>query len=86
MKNSATVLKGSFERGMISRLMDSFVTWNERRKTVRQLHTMSDRLLRDIGIDRHEIDVAVRRPADFAEIPVSAKVESITANKVSKAA
>lgn len=86
MKNSATVLTGSFERGVVSRLIDRFVIWNDRRKTVRQLHTMSDRLLRDIGINRYEIDVAVRRPADFAELPVSAKVESITANKVSKAA
>ena len=35
-------------------------TWNNNRKTRIALHSLSDTVLRDIGLDRHEIDGFLR--------------------------
>ncbi len=86
MKQSSKVLKGSFERGIIGRLVDRISIWNERRKAVQQLNMMSDRLLRDIGIDRSDIDAAVKRPADYSQLPSTSTVAPISAEEISKAA
>jgi uncharacterized protein YjiS (DUF1127 family) len=46
--------------------------WLERKRAIRQLHALDDRALRDIGLDRSEIDAAVegRNPAS----PTTAEV------------
>ena len=66
--NNSNVVAGSFRRGLVARILDRISTWNERRVAIQQLNTMSDRMLKDIGIDRCEIGQAVKRPADFAEL------------------
>ncbi len=76
MNNIATiggrrnVIHNSFRRGIIRRIADRIKYWNERRKAIRQLTAMSDRLLQDIGIERHEIYQAVYRPGNLVKAPV----------------
>jgi len=46
--------------GFLARSIESLKAWRIRRATQKQLATLSDRMLRDIGIERHEIDDSVR--------------------------
>jgi uncharacterized protein YjiS (DUF1127 family) len=48
--------------------------WLERKRAIRQLHALDDRALRDIGLDRSEIDAAVegRNPASSPTVEVVA--------------
>lgn len=48
---------------LMTSLLAAFGRWHDRRKTIRTLSGLNDHLLRDIGIDRHEIESAVRRSA-----------------------
>ena len=74
MSNNSNVVVGGFERGPLTRLIDRIRTWNDRRVAVKQLTAMSDRLLQDIGINRHEIHMAVKRPSTYARL-VSRHIE-----------
>ncbi len=62
MGDRKNVIHNSFRRGIARRIIDRIQFWNERRNAVRQLAAMSDRLLEDIGIERHEIYQSVHRP------------------------
>ncbi len=62
MSDRRNVIHNSFRRGITRRIIDRIKFWTERRKAVQQLTDMSDRLLQDIGIERHEISQAVNRP------------------------
>jgi uncharacterized protein YjiS (DUF1127 family) len=44
---------------MISRLR-AFLRWRAQRRAIAHLHTLSDHVLRDIGIHRSDIEAAVR--------------------------
>ena len=57
------VIHNSFRRGITRRIINRIKSWNERRESIRQLTAMSDRLLQDIGIERHEIYQSVQRPS-----------------------
>ena len=46
--------------GFLARSIESLKAWRIRRATQKQLATLSDRMLRDIGIERHEIDDSAR--------------------------
>ncbi len=61
MSDRRNVIHNSFRRGIARRIVDRIKSWDERRKAVRQLTAMSDRLLQDIGIERHEIYQSVNR-------------------------
>ena len=58
--------------------------WQATREAIRELHRLNDHLLRDIGIERHEIESVVRRRArrlaEQALRPDAAKAE--TSNRV----
>jgi uncharacterized protein YjiS (DUF1127 family) len=47
---------------MVGRGWRAYAHWRERRAAVRELHALDDRTLRDIGINRSEIDWVVWSP------------------------
>ncbi len=57
----SNVVQGRFQRGLVARLVDQVRTWNENRVAIRQLNSLSDRLLQDIGIERQNIAETVRQ-------------------------
>ena len=56
------VIHNSFRRSIARRIVDRYRIWKERKAAIRQLSGMSDRLLHDIGIERHEIYASITRP------------------------
>jgi len=42
--------------GFMTRTLESVEAWNAQRVTRKQLAALSDHMLRDIGIERHQID------------------------------
>ncbi len=46
---------------LLMRLLDAIRRWHERRTSIRRLSQLNDRLLRDIGIHRHEIESVVHQ-------------------------
>ena len=50
------------DRGLATRLFDRVFTWLERARQRRHLGELDDRLLRDIGLSRAEVENEVSRP------------------------
>ena len=50
------------DRGLVTRLFDQVFTWLERARQRRHLGELDDRLLRDIGLSRAEVENEVSRP------------------------
>ena len=48
---------------LVMRLLNAIGRWHERRTTIRRLLRLDDRLLKDIGIHRHEIASVVHQCA-----------------------
>jgi uncharacterized protein YjiS (DUF1127 family) len=48
--------------GLVTRLFDRFFTWLDRARQRRHLSELDDRLLRDIGLSRAEVENEVSRP------------------------
>ena len=78
-----TVLTGTFRPSLVARLIQSVQSWNSRRSAIRQLNLMSDALLNDLGIGRHEIAEVVNRTGYFndekrkvAQLPNVARMTS----------
>ncbi len=83
---NSNVVEGTFRRGLIARTFDRLLAWNERRIAIQQLNTMSDRMLKDIGIDRSEIGQVVKRPAAFAKLNVLHSETSEVSRNIQRAA
>ena len=49
------------ESGLLQRVVDLLLRWQRMRRDKAQLLSQPDYLLRDIGIDRKEIEVVLRR-------------------------
>lgn len=72
---------------VLDRMIGGLRTWNRRRQAVRALQALPDYLLRDIGVERHEIMEGVAlhdsactqsQPQTRSQHqPVSAKIESL---------
>ena len=76
------IVDGLFRPTLLSRGLVILKGWSKRRRAIRELSAMPDALLRDIGIERHQINDAVhnfgRRPAGRFEV-VKMPVEKIIA-------
>lgn len=86
MNSNSNVVAVPFRRGLVARIIERVSTWNERRIAVRQLSLMSDRMLRDIGIDRSEIIRAVNRPAEYARLETQRNAAVVESQKIERAA
>jgi uncharacterized protein YjiS (DUF1127 family) len=49
-------------RGSVTRLFDGVLVWLERARQRRHLGQLDDRLLRDIGLSRAEVENEIARP------------------------
>ena len=49
-------------RGLVTRLFDQLIEWLDRARQRRHLGELDDRLLRDIGLSRAEVENEVSRP------------------------
>ena len=50
------------DRGLVTRLFDHVFTWLDRARQRRHLGELDDRLLRDIGLSRADVDQEISRP------------------------
>jgi uncharacterized protein YjiS (DUF1127 family) len=48
--------------GIVTRLFDQLLSWHDRARQRRHLGELDDRLLRDIGVSRADIDHEMSRP------------------------
>ena len=69
------IVHARFRRFTFGRLWRAVVNWNARRIAIRELHAMPDNLLRDIGIERHQINYAVQQ-SGFNHMPHGANASS----------
>jgi len=68
MNDKMNVVHGTFRRNILVRIFARVGVWNRRRQAISQLNAMPDSLLRDLGIERHEIADVVNQTGQFAEL------------------
>ncbi len=50
------------DSGLVTRVLDVLLGWLERSRQRRHLAELDDRLLRDIGVSRVDVDAEISRP------------------------
>ncbi len=71
MKDNSKVVHGEFGRGLLSQVIRTFHRIQaliERKKAIRHLNTLPDRLLRDIGVERYQIHELVRTRGTLTQL------------------
>lgn len=53
---------GKVQVGLVARVVDLLLTWSDRMRQRRHLAELDDRLLRDIGVSRADIEAEISRP------------------------
>lgn len=71
MKENANVVHGEFRQGIVMRAFYKMKALIERRSTIRQLNTLSDRMLLDIGIERAQIRNSINSRGAFTQLASS---------------
>lgn len=75
------VAHGWFQHSALARLVSQIKVWNENRNAIRQLNSLPDRLLQDIGIERESISEKVaQQRADTRDIARHHREIEITEN------
>lgn len=64
----SNIVRGEFRRGVVARIIDAVKLWNDRKVAIRSLNSLSDRMLKDIGITRNEITGFVKNPGSYAHM------------------
>jgi uncharacterized protein YjiS (DUF1127 family) len=54
--------RGEAGVGFVTRLLDMAMSWRDRARQRRHLAELDDRLLRDIGVSRAEVENEISRP------------------------
>jgi uncharacterized protein YjiS (DUF1127 family) len=73
--NQENIVRGTFRKGYFVRALQRFRSWNERRLAVIELNAMPDSLLRDLGIERYEINDVVNQTGTFVKLPIESSNE-----------
>ena len=68
MNSHQNVVSGSFRKSFVARSIERFLAWNQRRLAIRELESMSDTFLKDIGIERYQIRDMVNQSGQFIEL------------------
>ena len=53
--------RGASQAGFVTRLSDTVMTWLDRARQRRHLAELDDRMLRDIGLNRGEVETEISR-------------------------
>lgn len=80
------ITHGAFRPNLFSRMLATVKNWRNRHKAIRELNAMSDALLADIGIQRHQIKDAVNNRVARSEIINLPEANIPRARAVQKAA
>ena len=83
--NADNVIRGEFKRGLVARIVDQIKVWNENRNAVRELNMLSDRLLRDIVVERAEIQDVVSNQRALTHV-MARRQYKISTQEIRKAA
>ena len=86
MQKKSNIVHGSFREGLISRMIRQIKDWNHRREVIRQLHTLSDTMLRDIGVERYQIADVVNRRGRFTRVHVATPASAVPMVDIKEAA
>ncbi|WP_424946680.1 DUF1127 domain-containing protein [Candidatus Spongiihabitans sp.] len=71
MKADSNVVRGEFGRGILAQATRAFHRVRaviERKKAIRHLNSLSDRMLRDIGVERYQIHELVRARGTLTQL------------------
>jgi uncharacterized protein YjiS (DUF1127 family) len=61
-KSGSYFVRPARKTGIVTRLFDQLMSWHDQARQRRHLGELDDRLLRDIGLSRAEVDHEISRP------------------------
>ncbi len=85
MNSQENIVHGSFRKGFVARTLNRLRMWNQRRLAILELSAMPDSLLRDLGIERYQIEDVVTQAGTYVKLP-SAESKPATVAPLQKVA